>query len=149
MFAKKYFLGSGGKTFPLIVSALRLLCVILLLGLAPLSIAQNPVLRYEPGEVLVGVNYDADDETQIQRMSMIGSVISHSTRYHDFRLRLVGGWSVEAAVEELEKLPGVRYAEPDWLLAGASTPNDTYYNSPLISGYPSQYGPQIIQADDA
>lgn len=48
---------------------------------------------------------------------------------------------VAKAITQLRHVPGVIYAEPDYLAFGAMTPNDADYGT--------QYAPQMIQAEEA
>lgn len=95
---------------------------------------------------------DNDDEFEEQRLSVAGTSLGHDTYFHDYRLKLRDGVSVQEALETLRQQPEIRYAEENGLTIADSTPNDYYYAHALPSepiGAPAQYGPQTIHADAA
>lgn len=107
----------------------------------------NPPASYVPGEVVVGITTATDDPIEDALLSTVGVIISSYDEVHAVRLQLPAALTVPDAIALLRRLPGVRYAEPNYIGHATSTPNDTYYNTPLTNGYPAQYGPQRVQAD--
>lgn len=49
--------------------------------------------------------------------------------YRNYRVRLPGGASVAAAIQELMANPAVEYAEPNYLATTSFVPNDPYYGA--------------------
>jgi thermitase len=135
----------------LLSASLPALIGIMVVQLAVGSVAQDSQPNYVPGEVLVGVRMDADDDGESARLTPTGSIVNHSLRFHDYHLKLKAGLTVEAAIAQLVTMPEVLYAEPNWYSAGLAppVPNDTYWATASTSGFSPQYGPQDIMADMA
>lgn len=129
------------------VELLTLVLSLVLLAAWSTSMGQEPNPGYVPGEVLVGVKAEMDDDGEPDRLAGIGSVIAYNPEMHHYHLRTVAGLSVEDAVKELNGMPETAYAEPNWYIVAHLSPNDTYYANPLLTGMSSQYGPQLMQAD--
>jgi thermitase len=101
--------------------------------------AEEPVLSV-PGEVLVGVRVDRENDlTPVRLADVVGEAIGYQETLHAYRLRLRPGLSIQSAIDLLSRRADVLYVEPNHILHAYSTPNDTYYGS--------QYGPQKVQAD--
>lgn len=74
--------------------------------------------------------------------SLFGGIVERSLPQIDaIALRLPDGVSVTGAAENIAKLPGVRYAEPDYMMSVADTPNDPFFSQ--------QYGPRKLTCDIA
>lgn len=73
-----------------------------------------------PGEVLVGLDHAP---TESER-SALGATSLHRLGHTDAYRITLDGESVEAAVARLEQLPGVRYAEPNYIVKPRVLPSD-------------------------
>src|SRR5579871_4528309 len=93
-----------------------------------------------PGEILVGLRA-SDDRAEVAASlaQTIGPVAAHHVALHTYRMQLKSGLLLQNALAQLKARPEVLYAEPNYLVHSAATPNDT--------GYANQYGPQKVQAD--
>jgi thermitase len=105
------------------------------------AFAQAPVTYpYVPGELLVGVTWEADQVGSVRQAAMlVGDVVETQPRIGVHRIKLRPGMSIEQAAARLAHMPGVRFVEPNYILSICATPNDPSFGS--------QYGPQKIQAD--
>ncbi|GAB4457519.1 MAG: hypothetical protein OHK0029_17450 [Armatimonadaceae bacterium] len=88
----------------------------------------------------------AQEEVAVLRRNVersVGVVAEDLPKIGAFRVKVRRGLSLSAALNAARRLPGVRYAEPNYYLqAFESTPNDSYFLN-------SQYGPQKIAAPSA
>ncbi|HEV2472123.1 MAG TPA: S8 family serine peptidase, partial [Chthonomonadales bacterium] len=93
-----------------------------------------------PGQVLVGFipSMAAADEAKV--LADFGTVGDRIPEQHEYMVQLRQGLAVPDAIPELERVPGVRYAEPNGYMHGCAPPNDTYYST-------LQYAPQAVHAD--
>jgi thermitase len=57
-------------------------------------------------------------------------------------VKLAPGVDPATAAERIAKLPGVAYAQPNYIMHAAFTPNDPFF-------IPRQYGPKIVRAEEA
>ena len=95
-------------------------------------------LPYRPGEVLVKFKSAAAEECLDTLMAMAGvdgvlEEIGRQGRELIQLLKLTSGVSVERAVQALQSLAGVVYAEPNYIARAAYTPSDPDYQ-------PEQWG---------
>jgi subtilisin family serine protease len=87
---------------------------------------------FAPGAVLVGYTTDASVTTRAAaRRSVAARAFAPLSRLAPDaeRIALPAGTSVPQAIATLQRAPGVRYAEPDWLLRPTATSND-----PAVTG---------------
>jgi len=105
------------------------------------AFAQAPAdAQAMPGELLVGVTYDANLTGMARQAAMaVGDVVNTNHQILVHRVKVRRGMSIEEAAQRLAMMPGVRFVEPNYILSTCATPNDMYFSS--------QYGPKKIQAD--
>jgi len=122
----------------------------LLITSTPAVGAAVPTSAGYTGPVQVVVAWaDAEGRATAER-AMRGRGIDVSRRLYGGRTALVTvpvGESAEAFASRLERLPGVRYAEPDYPVSIAWTPNDPYFNA--VAPALTQWGPKRIAAESA
>ena len=95
---------------------------------APLESLVIDISEYHPGRVLVGWQPEAD----AQRAGHgFGEIVEHSRPLSGslWELDLHQGASVDAALAILRASPWVAYAEPDYTVRIAATPNDPQFSS--------------------
>ncbi len=125
------------------------------LGLNPEVLEDRTVLAgaaYVPGELLVQFA-DVSQEARDNVRSLTQSVLKESIRSaamissNDGVLERIGlprGLSVEAAARLIGSLPGVLYAEPNYLLHATEVSNDPQYTNGNLWGMYSDDAPQSI-----
>ena len=100
----------------------------------PASLIRAP---HAPDVILVGYEAGVQASVRATAMSVIDATasgrVSRDPRSPE-RLHLRRGMSVEDAIKRLRQLPGVAYAEPDYLLRPADTSNDTYFTNGSLWG---------------
>jgi subtilisin family serine protease len=82
---------------------------------------------FAPGAVLVGYTTDASVTTRAAaRRSVAARAFAPLSRLAPDaeRIALPAGTSVPQAIATLQRAPGVRYAEPDWMVRPTATSND-------------------------
>jgi thermitase len=86
------------------------------------------VAEYAPGEVLVksALPLPQAAVTAVLRMAG-GVVIEHNPTLGLYRLRLPEGVDVQQAAIIYNELPGVEYAEPNYIVRAAISPDDPFY----------------------
>ncbi|HVL38452.1 MAG TPA: S8 family peptidase, partial [Fimbriimonadaceae bacterium] len=113
---------------------------LLLLGAALLSqlgLAQEAV----PGEILVKFHTDRPVDQAAAHAPTRAHKVGEVPNLKVQLLRLPAGISTRAALDYYRSLPGVEYAEPNYIAHAQFTPNDISFNS--------QWGPKKIQAPQA
>ncbi len=89
------------------------------------ALQQNPDLAWIPGQVIVKFRDDRDPRNSIARTLVQGKVIRNLTGARGLQ-HLEVGVPVDQAVRQLNSMPHVEYAEPDYVLRAHASPNDTY-----------------------
>jgi hypothetical protein len=79
---------------------------------------------YVPGQVLVRFNSGADRSDRAAALDEVNGKTRERFFVPGSRLVEIDGPSVPSAVAELERQPGVRYAEPNWIEDVDLVPND-------------------------
>ncbi len=101
------------------------------LAVSPAQIAAMPASHYLPGQVLVKFSPLANERDLVRHATAIGLTdIRLSMAGGPSRVFLPAGMSVAQGVAALQKMPGVVYAEPNYLrrrLATTLAPNDPRY----------------------
>lgn len=108
---------------------------------------------YAPGELLIQYDSTVDvsarsevrrivagrliEQIQTNAMKVAGQGILE-------RVSLGGAVSVESAIERIQSLPGVRFAEPNWVYTPTDVSNDTYYLNGSLWGMYSDDSPSAI-----
>jgi len=132
----------------------RLLLVFLFLWAAGSAQAGLLTLKgkeiYVPGEVLVTLKAGIAADAKFRALSPAGS--AQALRKADvYKVKLSGGLSVEAAIDQLKKDPAVAAVQPNYryyALACSNPPSDPYYTLP--PGGTVTYWPFVkIHADQA
>ncbi len=110
----------------LVTTLLGLLVVIAAspLGAAPGGGADA---RFVPGEVLLKFRTGTDAATQSHARAALGATTLHTFASAAQHWRLAPGVTVEQALDRLRANPQVAYAEPNFLLSAAVTPDDPRY----------------------
>ncbi len=137
----------------------------LLLSMIPAPAAQAADRKdagarsFAPGRVIVGFRPSAGQLARTQAISAVGATSSRSLTGPEgdvVLVRLPATVGVRAAIRRLEALPGVRYAEPDWHVEAAATPNDPYVTNGQLWGMygggttpANQYGSGALSSWDA
>jgi thermitase len=84
---------------------------------------------FVPGQVLVKFRADVPIAHQVFFLQSYGSrVIRRLPDLETYQLRLPEGTSVEEAVAAWSANPNVEYAEPNYIVRAAATPNDPLFN---------------------
>jgi thermitase len=96
--------------------------------------------RYAPDQIIVGLEARAPSITYTL-LSGFGEIRTEIAPIHAVVVRLEPYITVEDALSVVANLPGVRYAEPDYVVRAWADPNDP--------GYSMQYGLRRVQADRA
>lgn len=125
-----------------------LLVLALLVTSAPAVGAAAPAGHAGPARVVVAWADDAGRVTA--ERAMRGRGVSVAKRLYGDRTALVdvpAGEDVDVFASRLERLPGVRYAEPDYPVSIVWTPNDPYFNA--VAPALTQWGPRRIDAESA
>jgi subtilisin family serine protease len=91
------------------------------------ALANNPALEYAPDSVLVKFNPAA---SRVQKLNAHAQINAEKIRGYGLvkgleHMQLGKGQGVERAIEILQQLPFVEYAEPDYVLRADT--NDTFY----------------------
>ena len=101
---------------------------------APAAPPRRPA-EIVPGEVVVAFAPDAAAAQRARAMAVVDADGSRALGSTGIRVVELGdGESVGAAVRELERLPGVRYAEPNYVVRAALTPNDPLFGDGTLFG---------------
>jgi hypothetical protein len=115
------------------IGAWVLLCTAQVCAVAAAQAAQpsvGPRAAYVEGEVLVGYHRQTSIDQRQRVRASVGAIhaerVSARTRLAE-RLTLPAGRSVEKAIERLKRDPRVRFAEPNYRVKSAATPNDPLY----------------------
>jgi thermitase len=119
----------------------RVRLLFLVLAFTPLATLVFPAsAQVVPREILVGLREaPGKSPTALRAVDTVGAAAGYQPRLQVLRVRLKPGGTVVAAIERLQKQPGVLYAEPNNLVRALATPNDPYYGD--------QYAPQKVQAN--
>lgn len=123
-----------------------------------LTLPAEPPLEWVPGDLIIGFEAQPTDQDVALVNAVAGDAASWRSMLHAphakgnpaaphplsmVRIINVGPEvDVHALAERVAALPGVRYAEPNYITHIALHPNDPRYDS-------FQYGPQIINAEAA
>ncbi len=114
----------------------------LVLALPWARAAGEPTLERDtvPGEIVVGYAPGAEFYSAPQvRIAGVGDNLGYHPTLHAFHVRLHPGVSIETALAQMRRQPGVLYAEPVHVLHALATPNDPSFGS--------QWAPTKIQAN--
>ncbi len=111
--------------------------------------ATGSLKAHVPGEILVQFTSAADANLRGAALASIGGQAAEVLRGHLpsqasegllVRVKVVGGLTVEQALDAISKLPGVRFAEPNFIYTtDATTTNDPIYSDAKLWG---MYGDQ-------
>ncbi len=115
-------------------------CVVVALTAAGRAGAQQQVVQ---GEVLVGLENTSSARLARAR-SAVRALGQGATRVGSlgvYRVRLRDGVTMDQAIAQIRKQPGVRFVEPNVIRHICATPNDTYYSS--------QWPLPMVKADQA
>ncbi|HEY0867320.1 MAG TPA: S8 family peptidase [Fimbriimonas sp.] len=92
------------------------------------------VPEFVPHELLVKFAADATAGQRAAALSRASAqaqerISTRAMRDHGYGevVRVTTGRPVLAAIEEIERMPGVEFAEPNWIYRHAATSNDTHY----------------------
>lgn len=108
---------------------------------------------YLPGELLIQFEDFADGSLRESvRAQIAGSLLEQiqTGAMTDAgqgileRVRLGNHQSIESAIAQLQGIPGVKYAEPNWVYTSTSVSNDTYYLSGQLWGMYSNDSPAAV-----
>lgn len=120
-----------------------------------LALAQTPAVGGQPvrGPGLEQVIIGWGEPAAAARAEAVlqGHGIGITERVYGGRTALVDvpdGMSAEAYAATLEELPGIAYAEPNYPVSIAWTPDDPYFNT-VTPEEPDQWGPRLVGAVDA
>jgi subtilisin family serine protease len=117
-----------------------------------------PAAAFVPDQVLIQFQPGAGDADRAAVRALVGGSLSEDLAAGAGALELVrlsGGRTVESAVQTLQALPAVEYAEPNWVLTDQSlaAPSDPFYSSGSLWGMlgdatapANQYGSQAGEA---
>jgi subtilisin family serine protease len=116
-----------------------------------------PEASYRPDEVLIQLDPEATAAEQSQALEAIGGrlldIINGDADGDLARVGLGAGMTVEKALAILSHLPGVKFAEPDYLLSTQSVSNDALVSTGKTWGlygdvgtYTNVYGSQATEA---
>jgi subtilisin family serine protease len=114
----------------LVLGATMLGIVCLVLGAARADRASADAAKeapFVPGELLVRFDSTADAADRASALGEVGGETKERLFVPGLRLVEIEGESVPAAVSELERQPGVRYAEPNFVDELFAIPNDPYF----------------------
>lgn len=112
-------------------------------GRSQAALAALDLPPHVPGQALVQFRYGVSDETKDSIRRRIGAhaedVVVAQDRRSDGRgdlelWNLPPGWAVAQAVRELERDPGVEFAEPNWIYHHQASSNDPYYTGGSLWG---------------
>ncbi len=101
----------------------------------------QPDVYYVADELVVGLSESEPTALARQAMLFMGQPIRFNPATSSYVIRLPRGIDVESARQFLSLMPGVRYAEPNYLVSICNNPNDPRYSG--------QYALQRIQAPQA
>ncbi|MHA2305691.1 MAG: S8 family serine peptidase, partial [Candidatus Hodarchaeales archaeon] len=88
------------------------------------------------------ISYFTDDSELSIFLTQKGcTVLQTNPSFHAILIKIPVSGSISDLLQEVEAFPEVRYAEPNSYMKAAYIPNDPYWSD--------QWGPQIIEADDA
>ncbi|MFO1540870.1 MAG: S8 family peptidase, partial [Chloroflexota bacterium] len=93
--------------------------------------------RALPGRVIVGLRGWTGAAARADVMAAAGataSVALDGAEQRTFLLRIPRGRSVSATIARLERLPGVRFAEPDWKVRAQEVADDPYVTNGSLWG---------------
>ncbi len=111
---------------------LRLLLLLLLITSSPIAFAAdfNTALHtpaYRPGELIVRYK---DDAVGVKSLAALKASSAHSfSQIKAHQIKLDEQTSVDEALEQFRADPNVLYAEPNYIVRKASTPNDPLFSS--------------------
>jgi subtilisin family serine protease len=123
------------------------------LAIEPLEDRSVPSASYAPGEVLVQFTGDAGEALRTAVRSRVGGVLANRIEPAAIGsaeagsldvVKLPAGLAVADAIRALQGLPGVRFAEPNWVVTTQVVSNDTYYENGSLWGMYSDDLPTSI-----
>ncbi|AIE86746.1 S8 family peptidase [Fimbriimonas ginsengisoli] len=103
-------------------------CLTVALGATLAGIASAGTAAYVPGQILVKFKADSLSARGVAHAAIAASVSSENARLGYQVVQLPKSLSVEAAMKYYRALPGVQYAEPNYIAYATFTPNDPQYN---------------------
>ncbi len=110
----------------------------------------NTTVTYEVGRMLtLSFNSGVDDPTRQSIIANVGDIYAYYANVDIYVLHVKSALSPAQAKLNLQTNPSVLYAETENPGSGSSIPNDPYFGSSLVAGYPSQYGLLKIKATAA
>ncbi|MFM7717929.1 MAG: S8 family serine peptidase, partial [Actinomycetota bacterium] len=130
---------SSGLPHGILTATLALLLACGVVGAPVPARAAVPTFEdaYRPGVVLVGFRHATPQAERDRALRAAGVARSEqlSPLAADARIAHLGrGVGVPEAIASLLQNPGVRYAEPDFLVAADATSNDTYFTNGSLWG---------------
>jgi subtilisin family serine protease len=100
---------------------------------APVPAAQAP--QFVQNEVLVQFRPGAGDAARAQARDAVGAVLQTALRRTDGGLELLTtSLPVTEAIEALQSLPQVEFAEPNWIVYHQATSDDPFYTNGSLWG---------------
>ncbi|MEQ1903443.1 MAG: S8 family serine peptidase [Pirellulaceae bacterium] len=108
---------------------------------------------YVPGELLIQFDKSADATLRANARAIVSGnlleqiqtrAMSDSGRGILERVSLGRGISLELAMDQLNSMSGVRYAEPNWLYSTTAVSNDTNYLNGQLWGMYSDDSPAVV-----
>jgi len=93
------------------------------------AVEQDPKLEYDPYTVLVRFSDNTPDQVKAFARVLVGGEFIRSFRNVPGLEHLKVGIAVADAVSILSMIPGVEFAEPDYIVRAQLTPNDTNFGN--------------------
>ncbi len=99
------------------------------LAKATLAVEDDPTLEYMPGLILVQFTEDSDDTTRDLALASVGADVIQEYTIVPGLFHVAVDGAIEPIIAVLNILPGVEYAEPDFVVHTFVTPNDSFFNT--------------------
>lgn len=99
------------------------------LAKATLALEADPTIEYMPGLILVQFNEDSDDTTRELALASVGADVIQEYDIVPGLFHVAVDGAIEPIIAVLNILPGVEYAEPDFVVHTFATPNDSFFGS--------------------
>jgi subtilisin family serine protease len=93
------------------------------------AIEQDPTLEYDPYTVLVRFSDSTPEQVRTLARALVGGEYIRSFPNVPGLEQLKVGVAVPEAVRRLSMMPGVEFAEPDYVVRAVVTPNDTSFGN--------------------
>ncbi|MEC9488864.1 MAG: S8 family serine peptidase [Halanaerobium sp.] len=101
----------------------------------------SKLAAHVPSQILVGLEATADEEQILSNID--GEVISRFKEINALHVQLQEGASITDTIKALEGVPGIRYAQPNYIYQVAAAPDDPSYVAD------EQWGLERINAEAA